>query len=116
MDHDNRRASPFVSEAILVNAQDLERILVRMEEQLRNHIVRYDRDREETKDRYSEERQERDEWRGKIDEKIDKLDEKIQPVVNDHQIIVVGGKWFLGVIGALWAFIKAWLFVSDRLK
>lgn len=99
-----------------MNSEDLQNLLTRIDERLANHVERYDRDREETKDEAAKDKVERDTWRNGIEVKIEGLDQKFTPVLRDHQIIMRAGKWVTVAVTAVWAILKGWLFVKDHLK
>lgn len=57
----------------------------------------------------------RDDWRKEIKDDINALKIQIAPVVRDHQIIFIGGKWLMYLLAGAWASVKAWFTVTDRL-
>lgn len=58
-------------------------------------------------ERYDREQEQRDEWRKKMEKKLD-------PIYRHHQVIVIGGKWIVYVVGGAFAAVKAWFTVSDH--
>lgn len=91
-------------------------ILIRLEERLKAHCDRYERDREETTKRYETERDERKGWRDEINMKVDRLEKKIGPVVRDHQFIVRGGKWVAATCAAGFGAVKGWIFLKEHIR
>lgn len=78
-------------------------------------VERYNRDRDETKERYRGDRERQDGWRQSIEDKVDALGRRIEPIARDHQTIMLIAKWSgAGFItaGAAWA----WKFLEGHLK
>lgn len=97
-------------------SEDLKQMLARIEERLNGHVERYDRDHQETRERYLKENEERNEWRKSIESTVGDLKNQISPVVRDHQMIVNGGKWIAGGAAGLFGMIKGWVFIREHLK
>lgn len=65
--------------------------------------------------RFDETEKRRDEWRTGLEERIDDLNKKIDPVIKDHQMIVTGGKWIVGLVATSVGVVKGWVFLKDHL-
>lgn len=90
-------------------------ILIRVATQLRDHVERYDRDREEITERVQNDKKEQKEFRDGIIQRVDALDAKIGPVVSDHQTVMRVVKW-TGAGGTVTLLAWLWSHLKDGLK
>lgn len=90
-------------------------LLAKIAQQLQDHVERYDRDYQENKERFGEDREERRKWRDNIDERFEGIEKRIEPIVLSHQIIMKGGSWIVAAVGTGFAAFKSWIFVKDHL-
>ena len=91
-------------------------LLAKIAQQLQDHVERYDRDYQENKERFGEDREERRKWREGIDERFEGIEKRIAPIVLSHQIVVKGGTWVVASVGSVLGLVKGWFFVKDHLK
>ena len=90
-------------------------LLARIAQQLQDHIEQSNRNYQENRQRFAEDREERRIWREGIDDRFQGIEKRIEPIVLSHQILVKGGSWVVASVGSVLGAVKAWFFVKDHL-
>lgn len=90
-------------------------LLQRIAQRLDDHVDRYDRDRQEIKERVATDKKEQKEFRDGIIEKVENIEKKIEPVVNDHKMVMRVIKW-TGAGGSVTLMAYLWDHLKDKLR
>jgi hypothetical protein len=91
-------------------------ILARIEERLKSHVERYERDRDEAMERIEKEQEHTTRWRAGFKDDLQAIDNRLKPIESDHKMIVTGGKWLAATVATGLAGVKGWFFLKDHLK